>query len=269
MEITKSQLNQFDQVGFFKMDRVISRKGFQEIRERMEDITQGRIQYPGMSFQLDGSSKAYDSVPRGGGFQGPSDNYRKIQGWEKDPVFLKYMQHKIFRDLTQKLIGDKVSIYRAMFMNKPPQSGTNLPYHQDGGAGWGLSSYLANQFVTVWTAIDNAYVESGCIQVVPGSHKLGLLSDQGHTITEEQVKEYASEEKSAYLEAQMGEIFVLHNFLLHKSGINQTNKPRRGFSVCYMDATITRVNTSEDTGVINPNYEFPIMFGENAMKAAV
>ena len=57
MEITKSQLNQFDQVGFFKMDRVISRKGFQEIRERMEDITQGRIQYPGMSFQLDGSSK--------------------------------------------------------------------------------------------------------------------------------------------------------------------------------------------------------------------
>ena len=58
MEITKSQLNQFDQVGFFKMDRVISRKGFQEIRVRMEDITQGRVQYPGMSFQLDGSSKA-------------------------------------------------------------------------------------------------------------------------------------------------------------------------------------------------------------------
>ena len=53
MEITIAQLNQFDQVGFFKMDRVISRKGLQEIRVRMEDITQGRIQYSGMSSQLD------------------------------------------------------------------------------------------------------------------------------------------------------------------------------------------------------------------------
>ena len=92
------------------------------------------------------------------GFRGPSDNYRKIQGWEKDPVFLKYMQHPIFRDLTQKLIGDQVSIYRAMFMNKPPQNGAHLPYHQDGGSGWGLSSYRANQFVTVWTAIDDAHI---------------------------------------------------------------------------------------------------------------
>ena len=70
MEITKAQLNQFDQVGFLKMDRVISRKGFQEIRVRMEDITQGRIQHLGMSFQLDGSSKAYGSVSGGWGVSG-------------------------------------------------------------------------------------------------------------------------------------------------------------------------------------------------------
>ena len=78
MEITEGQLNQLDQSGFFKMDQVISKKEFQEIRTRIEDITQGRIQYSGMSFQLDGSSKAYGSIPNGGGFQGPSDNYRKI-----------------------------------------------------------------------------------------------------------------------------------------------------------------------------------------------
>ena len=180
MEITEVQLNQLDQSGFLKIDQMISKKEFQEIRTRIEDITQGRIQYSGMSFQLDGSSKAYDSVPNGGGFQGPSDNYRKIQGWEKDPVFLKYMRHPIFRDLTQKLIGDQVSIYRAMFMNKPPQNGTHLPYHHDGGSGWGLSSYRANQFVTVWTAIDDAHIENGCVQVIPGSHKLGFLCDRGH-----------------------------------------------------------------------------------------
>ena len=87
-------------------------------------------------------------------------------------MFLKYMQHPISRDLTQKLIGDQVSIYRAMFMNKPPWNGTNLPYHQDGGSGSGLSSYRANQFVTVWTAIHDSQIENGCVQVIPGSHNL-------------------------------------------------------------------------------------------------
>ncbi|HIB91252.1 TPA: hypothetical protein EYN09_09790 [Candidatus Poribacteria bacterium] len=58
----------------------------------------------------------------------------------------------------------------------------------------------------------------------------------------------------------MGEIFVLHNFLLHRSEINQTDKPRRGFSVCYTDGTITRID--------NPDHKFPIIFGEGAMKLA-
>ena len=40
MEITEGQLNQLDQSGFLKMDQVISKKEFQEIRTRMEDITQ-------------------------------------------------------------------------------------------------------------------------------------------------------------------------------------------------------------------------------------
>ena len=40
MEITEVQLNQLDQSGFFKIDQVISKKEFQEIRTRMENITQ-------------------------------------------------------------------------------------------------------------------------------------------------------------------------------------------------------------------------------------
>ena len=88
MEITKAQLNQFDQVGFFKMDRVISRKGFQEIRVRMEDITQGRIQYSGMSFQLDGSSKAHVLFQGVGCFRGRLITIQRFKGGKKTLCFL-------------------------------------------------------------------------------------------------------------------------------------------------------------------------------------
>jgi len=45
-----------------------------------------------------------------------------------------------------------------MFMNKPAIKG----WHQDVGAGWGIST---NPTITVWTALDDATVQTGCMQI--------------------------------------------------------------------------------------------------------
>ena len=44
-----------------------------------------------------------------------------------------------------------------MFMNKPANKGTELPWHQDVGVGWGLTS---NPTTTVWTALYEATVDT-------------------------------------------------------------------------------------------------------------
>src|SRR5207248_1448341 len=157
-------------------------------------------------FQLDSESGEYGDLRFGdGSFQGPTLNYRKIEQLHRDPLFLAYIRHSVFSAITRELIGDDVSIYRAMFMNKPAQRGTYLPYHQDGGTQWGLDQ---DPIVTVWTALDDASIEHGCMQVVPGSHRLGLLSDRGHTITAEQEARCAPPEKGVYLEAKTGEVIL-------------------------------------------------------------
>ena len=46
-----------------------------------------------------------------------------------------------------------------------------------------------------------------------------------------------------YLELEMGEVVLLHNWTLHRSEVNTTNRPRRGFSVCYIDAATRQVST--------------------------
>jgi len=254
--LTRSQLDQFCAEGYLLLGQVVSDEEVEALRRRADDIMQGRVRYEGMFFQLDAGSTEYKLLP-GGDFQGPSDNYRKIEGWEKDPLYLAYIQHSLFRELTRILIGEHISIYRAMFMNKPAQRGTYLPYHQDGGSQWQLSENDGDKFLTIWTALDDATIENGCVQVVPGTHKLGLLSERGHTITEEQERLYAPEERSRYIELKTGEVFVMHNFLLHRSGVNRTDQPRRGFSVCYMDASIRRID--------DPNHRFPVVFGEGAL----
>jgi hypothetical protein len=254
--LTHAQLEQFREQGYLLLGGIATDAELEALRMRTEDVMLGRVRHEGMWFQLDGGGMEYKLLP-GGDFERPSLEYRKIEGWERDPLFLAYIQHGTFRELTRTSIGEDVAIYRAMFMNKPAQKGTYLPYHQDGGSQWKLSEDNGDRFLTVWTAFDDATVENGCVQVVPGSHKLGLLSERGHTITQEQERLHAPEEKSRYIELKAGEVFVMHNFLLHRSGVNRTDRPRWAFSVCYMSDSIRRVDV--------PNNRFPVAFGEGAL----
>ena len=120
-----------------------------------------------------------------------------------------------------------------MFMNKPAQRGTLLPWHQDR---W--SSLDRDPLITVWTALDPATIKNGCVQVIPGSHHKGVINPSHGSafVTEEQAAEHAPDEKAVYLELAAGEVVLLHNWLLHRSDVNRTDIPRRAFSVSYMDA---------------------------------
>jgi phytanoyl-CoA hydroxylase len=245
------ELKSYEENGYLRLGQVISPAELAGLQARIDEIMLGSVVYPRMFFQLDTNTGEYGDLGSGHlGYQGPSLNYRKIQDLEQDPLFLEYMRHGRFREITRQFVGEGVSAYRAMFMNKPAGRGTVLPYHQDGGTQWDLDR---ERFVTVWTALDDATVENGCMQVVPGSHRLGLLSERGHTVTPEQEARYCREEDSVFLTAQAGEAILLHNYLLHRSGVNRTGGPRRAFSVVYMDAATRRRKDGS---------AFPVVFGE-------
>ncbi|MBI5093982.1 MAG: phytanoyl-CoA dioxygenase family protein [Candidatus Hydrogenedentes bacterium] len=238
--------------GYVRLGQVMTDAELAALQQRIDAIMMGEIVYEGMFFQIDSTTGNYGDLT-GSGYAGPTLNYRKIQDLERDPLFLAYMQKPIFRDITRALVGENISCFRAMFMNKPAHRGTVLPYHQDGGGQWELDR---EKFVTIWTALDPSTLANGCVQIIPGSHTLGLLSERGHTITPEQEAQYCKEEDSIYLEAKPGESFLLHNYVLHRSGVNTSSQSRRAFSVVYMDAT-TR-STRNGGG-------FPVIFGDGAL----
>ncbi len=245
----------FEAEGYLRLGRIASEEHLSRLQRRMDDIMLGRVRYKEMYFQLDSATGAYGDVPNGGEWEVPSLAYRKIEKLERDAEFLRYLQHPLFQAICRRVYGDSVSVYRSMFMNKPALQGTILPYHQDGGDQWGLDR---NPLITLWSALDKATIENGCMQVIPGSHKLGLLSKQGHTITPKQESEHAKDEASVFLEAEAGEVILLHNWLLHRSGVNTIERPRRAFSVCYMDGATRSAH--------NPERGFPLVFGVGALR---
>ncbi len=248
-----TEQTQFSQDGYLRLGRIISTERLQALCDRINAIMLGEVRYEGMRMQLDSTTGHYQDIPTAQ----PSDQsttlaYRRIDDLERDPLFLDYMQHPLFREITRTLIGTEVSVFRSMFMNKPAEQGTHLPWHQDVGIGWGLDS---NPTVTIWTALDPATVDNGCMQIVPGSHNLGVLNE-GHYMSEADQARYATEDDCLYLEAEPGEAILLHNFLLHRSGVNKTSQPRRAFSIAYMDAATQSVQSGET---------FSVIFGEQAL----
>lgn len=248
------QQAQFHQDGYIRLGRVVPSEWIDALRRRIDDIMLGKVWHEGLTMQLDSSSGVYREIPENSpSFKGATLAYRRIDRLERDPLFLTYMQHPLFRAITRALVGSDVSIFRAMFMNKPAARGTPLPWHQDIGIGWGLDR---NPICTIWTALDAATPENGCMQVVPGSNRFGILNEQHFTSDEDQAK-YALDDRCIYLEAEAGEAILLHNWLLHRSGVNHTDQPRRAFSVAYMDAETRNATTGET---------FPVIFGEGALK---
>jgi len=251
----EQQHQQFMEQGYLSLGHLLDDTALSTIQQRIDDIMLGKLDYPTMRFQLDGTTGEYKNLPPDSpGHKGATLAYRRITGLEQDPVFLAYMQHPVIRQITQRYIGEDVAIFRAMFMNKPAQQGTDLPWHQDIGEGWGLDR---NPLITVWTAFDHATAANGCMQIVPGSHKLGVLNAQ-HYVTEADQAKYTQVNDVLDLEVAAGEAILLHNFMLHRSGVNRTSHPRRAFSTTYMDAA-TR---DKSTGAT-----FPQVFGNVAVTA--
>jgi len=252
---SSSSREHFERYGYARLGCILKPDELDTLKLRINEIMLGEVKYNDMLFQLDSEDGEYGHAPVASlGHKGATLAYRKIMGLEVDPVFLKYMQHPLFRVITEYYIGDEVSIYRAMFMNKPAERGTELPWHQDVGWGWGVDT---DPTITVWTALDTATIANGCMQIIPGSHKHGTINKQ-HWLPEEKTADYVDPNRVKYLEAKAGEVILLHNLLLHRSGTNSSAMPRRAFSIAFMEGA-TRMR---DTGAL-----FPLIFGESALKA--
>lgn len=121
--------------------------------------------------------------------------------------------------------------------------------HQDGnpakGSGWGLT---IDPKITIWTALDDCTIDNGALQIIPGSHHFAI-NPEGDQLSSAERPIHAPIERRRFALLKRGEVIVLHNWLLHRSEVNRTSHPRRGFSVCYIDAaTSLRSIPPEDRG---------------------
>ena len=225
----------FRERGWVRLGKLAPDSLLAALRTRIDEIMMGEVRYEGLFFQRDADSGSYDDLAYGKGWEGPSKRYRKLEKLEVDPLFLSWIRAPIFREMTKRLIGSDVTLYRAtVFAKSAETGGSPIPWHQDGGNFWGLDR---EPTVQAWTAIDDAPLDGGCVEIFEGSHVRGLVTPLGGVVPKPFLDAAKPEDHAVPLPAKAGEVILIHNHAWHRSGRSQTGNARRALTVCYMDAT--------------------------------
>jgi hypothetical protein len=231
----RALFDHYDTFGFAALPSLFDASALEALRRRSDALMLGEITHDGLFFQLDTTTGAYGDLTFGKGWQGPSLNYRKIEKLELDPLFRALIRHPSFERIARARIDGPINIYRATLMNKAAQGGTILPWHQDGGVLWGLSR---DPELQIWLALDDAPVEAGCVEIIPGSHRAGLATPLGGMIPDDVVERLEAKPSVIPVPARAGDVLLIHNHVWHRSGVNRLDHPRRAVTICYMSAEI-------------------------------
>ena len=79
--------------------------------------------------------------------------------------------HPALLAVITRLLGDRSpAMFQDMALIKPPRLGREKPWHQDHAY---FNYPLGTPIVGVWIALDEATIENGCMQLLPGRHREG------------------------------------------------------------------------------------------------
>jgi ectoine hydroxylase-related dioxygenase (phytanoyl-CoA dioxygenase family) len=127
-----------------------------------------------------------------------------------------------------------VSTRPVMYFNNPKLSKEKVFHKVDAHQDWRSMQGSLNS-VVIWIPLVDINKSLGALEILPGSHKLGLFTDHVHygfgmvDLNEEQKKQLLP------VEVETGDALLFSSFLVHQSGDNITDSPRWSCHFRYND----------------------------------
>lgn len=161
------------------------------------------------------------------------------------------VRHPKLLDAIEDIIGPNIMVWSAQFFAKKAGDPDFISWHQD-GTYWGLSS---PEVVSAWIAFTPSTVASGCMRVVPGSHRAQVehrdTFDPNNMLSRgQEVAVEVREEDAMDVVLQPGEV-SLHNVLIvHGSNPNKSHHARVGFAVRFLPPHLKQTLAERDSALL-------------------
>ena len=225
MRLNAAQIEQFERDGYFLADGFL---GAEEVTH-LQDCYMATV----------------DRLSRERTLQNVQSGEDDDEDFQVFQIRTAHLQHPVFRmlindsrllDMVEGLLGPDLRLIHYQGLYKPARTGGEVGWHQDNR----YFDVAENRTVSVWLALDDATVENGCMWYLPGQHREALPHEQLWDTDEKKGFYFAirdlDDSTAVPAEVKRGGFAIHHCLMPHRSLKNETDRPRRGIAMHFMDA---------------------------------
>jgi len=188
--------------------------------------------------------EAYEAAHEGWYEMSKGQKLYLLQTWARD-----LGRHPKILDAVEDVMGPNLMVWGLSLFVKDAHSPSYVSWHQD-STYWGLSK---PNVTTAWIALSPANKQSGCMKMVPGTHKWEQVAHRDTLAKEnlltrgQEIDVDVDEREAVYLEIEPGEI-SLHNIrTVHASAPNQSDQRRIAIAIRYITPDVKQINAEGDS----------------------
>lgn len=164
---------------------------------------------------------------------------------------LELATHPKVLDVVEAILGPDILLYDATYIIKEPGAPAHISWHQD-LTYWGLEN---DQQVSMWLALSLANEESGCMRMLPGSHRSGrqphrVMEDETNVLLQGQTVIDVAADAALLCPLQPGQASFHHGWTLHCSLPNNSADRRIGLNVQFVTPSNRQTKHELGSGLV-------------------
>ena len=217
------EVDRFQRDGFIVAPDLTSADDLQRMRHVTEIGLRdhiGPIEYEA-ELQYPGAPRSLDAI-------GGRTVRRLKQALSRDPIFVEWIMRPEILGRLQQLLGPSVVCplaHHNCIMTKQPRFSSETGWHQDIRY-W---SYQRPELVNVWIALGEERPDNGCLQVIPGSHRMNLdriRFDADVFFRVDLPENQPAIATRQFVELSPGDVLLFHCKTLHAASRNATDEAK-------------------------------------------
>lgn len=241
-----TQLSQYADEGYVVVPELIGASEIAAVHREISDIAANHDNYPDELIQMEPLVRSAERVA-----ESFELGIRKLFRVASHNEFFRQLAfHERMVAIAQELIGPDLFLAQSMTLMKSPGVSTPKAWHQD-------NAYFRLEppdVVGFWIAGDQATVENGCMHIVPGSHRHGIVEHSGEGDAFGIVNVPGDEEVVA-IPLRPGDALVFHGEIQHFTPANLTNYRRRSIQYHYASSRTSWLGPDNDRSYFDPEVQ--------------
>jgi non-haem Fe2+, alpha-ketoglutarate-dependent halogenase len=163
------------------------------------------------------------------------------------------IRHPRILDAVEDLIGPDILAWESVFFIKEAKTEDYISWHQD-ITYWGLDQ--EGDVVTAWVALSPSNPKSGCMRVVPGTHRREVVPHAdtfgAHNMLSrgQEIAVEVEEARAVDLVLRPGQMSLHHVKIFHGSHQNRADDRRIGFAIRYLPPSVRQGVGSTDSATL-------------------